>query len=239
MKIIILIALILFSSTFAFSNEADNLIKQQKENKRKELEAEEKRKKLEAVERKKVLEVIEKIERNEKAMVQCRDKVAYIVALKIKELMDKGVKFKKPRFHNIRDIGGKKYEVYSNGRRDPVYTMYEDRFIVKHAQNDESPLLGTHLTSKAWMYLQPENGDTVSMVLEFKTKRSSVNFKAIYDYFDIPAGEWNFDNLAGRGARRIIEFKSFRDLDEIEKKRDRINDAVVKAIEVAVKYGDK
>lgn len=212
MRIIILIALILFSSTFAFSNEAGNLIKQQKENKRKESEAGDKRK------------------RDKKAREQCLDKVIDIIALKIKELMDKGVVFKKPKLYNasFEYIGEKRYAVYYDGSKTLVRTsMYEDRIIA----------LQEIVFGEPWdsikIYFQPENGHEVRLDIKFNVSVLSG---------DTIANKWElqiFVDTKTPKANRVIKFVSFHDINEIENKRDMINNNIVKAIEAAIKYGDK
>lgn len=193
------IFLILVAPTFVFSSEADNIIKQQKENKRKESEVADKRKK------------------HEEAMELCSDKVTEVIALKVKELMDKGVEFKKPVLYNdsFENIGGKWYAVYVDGvygtQKTLVRTrMYEGKFIALQPYSR-----GGGIT----IYFQPKNGKVVNVTV------SSVG--------TIDTFEWEL-RIFGRN----IKFKS-GDIDEIEKKQDKINEYIVKAIEAAIKYGDK
>jgi hypothetical protein len=213
MKIIIFFTvLILIFPVSIFSSEADNIIKQQKESKRKDAEAGDKRK------------------RDKKAREQCLDKITEVVALKIKEFMDKGVKFKKPELYNnsFENIGGKRYAVYYDGSKTLVRTsMYEDRFIA----------LQKIVFGDTWdsikIYFQPENGHEVRVNIEFNVSVLSG---------DTIKNEWElqtFVDMKTPKANRVIKFKSFHDINEIEKKRGLINNNIVKAIEAAVKYGDK
>ncbi len=213
MKIIIfLTVLILVLPASIFGSEIDNIIKQQKEDKKKEAEAGDKRKK------------------DKKAREQCLDKVTNIVALKIKELMDKGVKFNPPNLYNdsFENIGGKRYAIYYDGSKTLVRTsMYEDRFIA----------LQKIVFGDTWdsikIYFQPENGHKVSVNIEFNVSVLSG---------DTITNEWELQTFVDSKtpkANRDIKFKSFYDTDEIEKKREMINNNIVKAIEAAVKYGNK
>jgi hypothetical protein len=204
MKIIILFTvLILIFPVSIFGSEADNIIKQQKESKRKNAEARDKRK------------------RDLDAREQCLDKITEVVALKIKELIDKGVKFKKPKLYNdsFEYIDGKRYAVYYNGMKSLVRTsMYEDRFIALQVTSFDNLNI----------YFQPENGHEVRVT--------------IYLYNSDKENEWElqtFVNSKTPKANRIIKFKSIYDIDEIERKRGIINNNIVKAIEAAIKYVDK
>lgn len=215
MKIIILIVLILFLPTFTFSGEVDNIIKQQRDNKGKEEKEEKERNRRKRDEERKEAEARDKRKRELKAREQCLDKITDVVALKIKELMDKDVRFKKPNINteSFKYINGKKYAVYYNAIALVRTSRYEDKLMV--LQDDEQ------LNSRTCMYFRPAAGRTVQICLIF------------HDSF------WNLEINAVSDSSKYIEFKSY-DIKEIEKKRAMINNNIVKAIEASIKkYSDK
>ncbi len=193
MKLIVFsIFLILVAPIFVFGSEADNIIKQQKENKKKEADAKNKE------------------ESKQEAMDRCIDGVTKVIASKIKELMDKGVEFKKnPCGGSYKNIGGKRYVIYYDGSKALVQTsMYNDKFLV----------LSEFYTT---IQFQPENGKTI--------------YISIFFYV---SNKWELRTEYEK-ANHVIEFSSIYNIDEIEKKQDMINNNIVKAIEAAIKYGDK
>ncbi|MBI5643290.1 MAG: hypothetical protein HY954_07420 [Deltaproteobacteria bacterium] len=148
----------------------------------------------------------------QKAMDRCIDELTKVVAKKIKELMDAGVQFKKnPGVWRYKYIGGQRYA--NDGQINSFIrtSMYEDRLLV----------LSDFSTD---IQFQPENGTKVNMGLEFYTdgtwKMETVG------YYEEPNGN-------------TINFNSYFDIAEINKKKDSIHKNIVEAIKAAVEYGDK
>ena len=188
------IFLILVAPTFAFSDEAENIIKQQIENKKdKEKQAED--------------------ERNKYIMMQrCEDEVVHVVASKVKELMDKGVNFKKdPGVWSYKNIGGQRYSSHADGRNERILnSMYDGRFLYLEI-----------LQGSNYIRIQPENGTKVNISVKFYKDKS-----------------WKVE-MGGYFGWHTVKFTSYYNLDEISTKRDEINKNLISAIEAAVKYGDK
>lgn len=193
--IVFLIVLTLFFPAIAFSSEADNIIKQQRENiKNKEKQAEN--------------------EKNKYIMMQrCEDEVVRVVASKVKELMDKGVNFKKdPGVWSYKNIGGQKYASHADGRNERILnSMHDDRLLYLEI-----------LQGNNYIRIQPENGTKVNINFKFYKNNS-----------------WEVEMLGYFTGRYTVKFTSFYNMDEISTKRDEINKNLISAIEAAVKYGDK
>ena len=189
------IFLILVAPTFAFSDEAENIIKQQRENKKdKEKQAED--------------------ERNKYIMMQrCEDEVVHVVASKVKELMDKGVNFKKdPGVWSYKNIGGQRYSSHADGRNERILnSMYDSRLLYLEI-----------LQGSNYIRIQPENGTKVNISVKFYKDKS-----------------WEVVMQGYFRGRHTVNFTSYYNLDEISTKRDEINKNLISAIESAVKYGDK
>lgn len=158
-----------------------------------------------------------KKESEQEAMDRCIDGVTKVIASKIQELLDKGVEFKKnPGVWSYKNISGKRYATFSplHGGDFVRTSMYDDKFLV---------LSGGNIT----IQFRPENGETVYIGITFYV-----------------SNKWKLET---RGpfthkmpeTNKVIEFKSIYDINEIEKKRDMINNNVVKAIEAAIKYDNK
>lgn len=196
MKLIVFsIFLILVAPTFVFGSEADNIIKQQRENiKNKEKQAEN--------------------EKNKYIMMQrCEDEVVRVVASKVKELMDKGVNFKKdPGVWSYKNIGGQKYASHADGRNERILnSMYDDRLLYLEILQGSNSIR-----------IQPENGTKVNISFEFYKDKS-----------------WEVEMYGYFRSRHTVKFTSFYNVDEISTKKDEINKNLISAIEAAVKYGDK
>lgn len=195
--IIFLTALILVLPISIFGGEIDNIIKQQRENREnKEKQAEN--------------------ERNKYIMMQrCEDEVVRVVASKVKELMDKGVNFKKdPGVWSYKNIGGQKYASHADGRNERILnSMYDGRLLYLEI-----------LQGSNYIRLQPENGTKVNV--DFKFYKNNSWEVEMTGYFT-------------ERYRYTVKFTSFYNVDEISTKRDEINKNLISAIEAAVKYGDK
>ena len=194
-SIVFFIFLILVAPTFAFSSEAENIIKQQRENKKdKEKQAED--------------------ERNKYIMMQrCEDEVVHVVASKVKELMDKGVNFKKDHgVWSYKNIGGQRYSSHADGRNERILnSMYDGRFLYLEI-----------LQGSNYIRIQPENGTKVNISFKFYKNKS-----------------WEVEMLGYFTGRYTVKFTSYYNVNEISTKRDEINKNLISAIEAAVKYGDK
>jgi hypothetical protein len=194
MKIIIFFTvLILISPVSIFGSEVDSIIKQQRENREnKEKQAEN--------------------ERNKYIMMQrCEDEIVRVVASKVKELMDKGVNFKKdPGVWSYKNIGGQRYASHADGRNERILnSMYDGRLLYLERGSN-------------YIRIQPEGGTKVNIHIKFYKNNS-----------------WEVEMNGYFKGRHTVEFTSFYNVDEISTKRDEINKNLISAIEAAIKYGDK
>jgi len=145
------------------------------------------------------------------AMQRCRDEVVRVISSKVKELMDKGVNFKKdPGVLLYKNIGGQQYA--SDGQFNSLIqsSMYDNRLLVV------SELGGTNIL------IQPEGGTKINTDIKFYNDNTWLI--KMHGYF---------------GSGYTVNFKSLYDYSEINTKRDEINKNLVKAIEAAIKYGDR
>lgn len=149
-------------------------------------------------------------ERNKAAMNKCREEVTKIVASQIKELMDKGVKFKKdPGVFTYKDIGGQRYANDGETNCLIITSMFEDRLIVKSC-------FGTYID------FQPENGAEVSLSLSFYENGTS----------DIePLGLFKY--------RSTLKLRSYYDTNELKIKEGKLSKIITEAVKAAIAYGDK
>ncbi len=196
MKIIILFTvLILILPVSIFGSEIDNIIKQQRENREnKEKQAEN--------------------EKNKYIMMQrCEDEIVRVVASKVKELMDKGVNFKKdPGVWSYKNIGGQRYASPGDGRNELILnSMYDGRLLYLEI-----------IRGSNHIRIQPENGTEVTVLFKFYKNNS-----------------WEVDMYDGYSREITVKFTSFYNVDEISTKRDEINKKLISAIEAAVKHGNK
>jgi len=151
--------------------------------------------------------------RYHETLEQCINKTIDIAALKFKELMDKGVEFEKPHLYEdyFEDIGGKRYAVYNNYGTLVKYPLHV------HLFNDK------FIAMKDRIYISLKNGEDVGIRINLKNLESLTGCKLTI---------FVSQGVTGNPGNSSMEFNS---IDEIEKKRDMINNNIVKAIEAAVK----
>lgn len=191
MKIIVFLAtLILVPPALIFGSEVDNIVKQQKKNKV-------------AVENEK--------KRKREATEQCINEVTKIIASRMKELMDKGVEFKKnPGVAYYKNINGKKHAVIIEQGFNP-FAKEATTFLVRNSMLDNRLLV---------LQYPPFEGG-FRMRIGFQPKKGEAMYAGLWHYRD--------KGLEVNIGREGFEFDSL-DVDEIKKREDEIGGAVLNRI---------
>lgn len=191
LKIIVFLAtLILVPPALIFGGEADSIIKQQKKNK---------------------VEVENEKKRKREATEQCINEVTKIVASRMKELMDKGVEFKKnPGVAYYKNINGKKHAVIIEQGMNP-FAKEATTFLVRNSMLD----------NKLLVLQYPPFEEGFRMRIGFQPKKGEAMYVGLWHYRD--------EGLEVNIYREGFKFKSL-DVDEIKRKQDEIGGAVINRI---------